>query len=61
MKVVHYAMFKFNAGHTSISEYDVHFEKVHGDYALEKQVGVLYQVSVIFRITVLLPQVDRIL
>ena len=28
----HYAMFKFNPGHTSISEYDIHFEKEQSDY-----------------------------
>ena len=27
----HYAMFKFNPGHTSISEYDIHFEKIQSD------------------------------
>ena len=37
--LVHYAMFKFNPGHTSISEYDVHFEKVHGDYFIGEAGG----------------------
>ena len=37
--LVHYAMFKFNSGHTSISEYDVHFEKVHGDYFIGEAGG----------------------
>ena len=28
----HYAMFKFNSGHTSISKYDIKFEKIYNDY-----------------------------
>ena len=37
--LVHYAMFKFNPDHTSISEYDVHFEKVHSDYFIGEAGG----------------------